>query len=194
MELTNYLLCPYQFHCLQNHNPAGEWWFSTARRDSVLTFSRHTKVSQTLFFFFGHAVQSVDPSSLTRDWTRAHGTKAPSPNNWTTREVPQMLFFISISEYNQWWETGFTTVTALETTQAEPWSLTSEDCFPSKTFLHLAAMLECPARSKPLSTSSMESRFFLGVPVQSHGDSSQSRDWASLLSLLSFLATWHVGS
>ena len=103
--------------------------------------------------------------------------KVPSPNDWTAREVPQMLFFINISEYNQCWETGFTTVTALETTEADPGSLTSEDGFPSKTFLCPAAVLERPVQSKPLSTSSTESTdFFLGVAVQSHGDSSHSRD------------------
>ena len=40
--------------------------------------------------FFGHAMQFVGsyPSSLTRYQTRAPAVKAPSPNHWTTRELP----------------------------------------------------------------------------------------------------------
>ena len=41
-----------------------------------------------------------DPSSLTRDQTQIQAVKAPSSNNWTTREFPYIFIFkINIKTY-----------------------------------------------------------------------------------------------
>ena len=57
-----------------------------------------------LLLFFGSAGSLWDLSSLTRDQTQATAVKVPSPNHWTTRELPG--YTVSVGEVEKFLEVG----------------------------------------------------------------------------------------
>ena len=60
--------------------------------------SQHSRIiyiflkSALIYLFMAMLCGLQDLSSLTRDWTWALAVKTISPNHWTTREFPKLLF------------------------------------------------------------------------------------------------------
>ena len=84
--------------CLSTLKVSSGWFFISLSFVLFCVVAVPSAMTFFFFFSFGHAAQLAGFSFLTWDWTRATAVRAPSPNHWTTREFPWLLFFHSFSE------------------------------------------------------------------------------------------------
>ena len=54
------------------------------------------------YFFCPHMHGMRDPTSLSRDQTRAPEVEAWSPNHWTAREIPNLLLLLIWKALELW--------------------------------------------------------------------------------------------